>query len=129
MKVAIPTNDRVKICPHFGRTQGFMIYLIEENEIKYSEYRRNVFTDHALGKHDEHSQNHDEQHNHSHNRIINALQDCELVIAGGMGQRLIADLKVAGKEIILTGKVHLFEIIQEYLQGILEHDESISCQH
>ena len=34
MKIAIPSDDKVSICVHFGRTKGFLIFDIENNTIK-----------------------------------------------------------------------------------------------
>ena len=131
MKIAIPSEDRIHISSHFGRTKGFMIYEIENNEIVKSEYRDNTFTGHARGMHHEHGHNHHEDNHqqHTHGRILNALNDCNTVIAGGMGRRLLDDLNNNGKEVIVTDETQIEKAIQAFLENTLDHSESKCCEH
>jgi len=63
MKIAIPTEDKINISGHFGRTKGFLIFEINDNKIINSEYRDNDFTGHAQGMHHDHG-HHDHGDNH-----------------------------------------------------------------
>ncbi len=49
MKIAIASNDGKRISAHFGRSKGFVIFEIENGEIKNREYIPNTFTGHARG--------------------------------------------------------------------------------
>ena len=90
MRIAIPSNDMTTVSAHFGRTKGFMIFDIENNKVTNKEYKVNTFTGHSQNKHEEHDHG---KHKHSHETILNALNECEVVIAGGMGKRLFDDFE------------------------------------
>ena len=42
MKIAIASNDEITIADHFGKTRGFIIYDVENGEIKNQQYRINM---------------------------------------------------------------------------------------
>ncbi len=47
MKIAVASDDGKIISSHFGRTRGFVIFEIENGEIKDKKYILNAFTGHA----------------------------------------------------------------------------------
>jgi len=131
MKIAIPSDEGTYLCQHFGRALGFTIFEVDNGQILNQEYRLNNFTGHALGHHDEqhhHDAEHEEHSQQSHNRILNALHDCEVVIAGGMGRRLVDDLTGAGKKVIITTQIETCKAVEMFLADILRSDKK-SCSH
>jgi len=128
MKIAIPSDDKVTLSQHFGRTQGFMIYHTENNQITGEEYRLNNFTGHALGHHHDHEHQSDHMH-HSHGRILGALQDCEVVIAGGMGPRLYEDLTGSGKEVYISRQSEVRKAVELFLANELRSDKEACSNH
>jgi predicted Fe-Mo cluster-binding NifX family protein len=115
MKIAVASNDGKKISAHFGRTKGFVIFEIENGEIKSREYRLNTFTGHARGfSHDD-----PEHHKYTHPAIIEALKDCKVVISHGMGRRLYDDLTSAGIDVYVTDETDVDKAIELYLKGEL----------
>lgn len=130
MKIAIPSDNKVQISAHFGRTRGFMVYEIDRNEILNSEYRDNTFTGHAMGQHHEHDHHEDNDHQqHTHGRILDALNDCEVVIAGGMGRRLLDDLSNANIKVFVTRESDINSALHAYIEESLDHNESSCCDH
>ncbi len=131
MKIAIPSNNKQTICGHFGRTAGFMIYEIADNKIVNQEYRPNTFTGHAQGKHQEHNhqQGHGHGHGHSHSGILSALHDCEIVIAGGMGRRLLDDLTQNNKKVFVTKEANIKIAVEAFINQKLDHNENSCCDH
>lgn len=127
MKIAIASDDQVKIAGHFGRTKGFIIFKIEENKITQKDYVLNNFTGHAQGHH--HHGEHDHSHSHSHGGILEALKDCGVVISRGMGRRLLIDFESVGKEVFITSVENAEEAVKHYIEGHLHHDPDKSCQH
>ncbi len=125
MKIAVASDNRVNIAPHFGRTRGFLVFDIEGNDIKGKHYVENTFNGHSQGQ----PHHHDHAHHHSHHGIMKALSDCEVVISGGMGRRLLADFEAAGKKVYITRAEEADLAITLYLRGKLEHDPEKSCQH
>ena len=131
MKIAIPSDEGTYLSQHFGKTLGFTIFEVDNGHILKQEYRPNTFTGHALGQHQEHQHHgpeHEEHAQHSHNRILNALHDCEVVIAGGMGRRLVDDLTEAGKRIIITTQIETSKAVEMFLADELKSDKE-SCSH
>lgn len=127
MKIAIPSDEGTYLSQHFGRTLGFQIFTITDGGISAQEYRQNTFTGHATGQHTEH-QHHGEHAMHSHNGILNALFDCEVVIAGGMGRRLFDDLTDAGKRIYITTQLETRRAVELFLADELKSDKG-ACNH
>ncbi len=91
MKIAIPSDDGVTIASHTGRASGFVIYDIKNNDVRRLEHRTNRYTGHALGECNDNTTHVGNQH-HSHDSLLDALHDCEVMIAHGMGPRLVNDL-------------------------------------
>lgn len=130
MKIAIPSMDGNSLSMHFGRSRGFIIYTIDNQTISGKEYRNNDFTGHAQGLHHEHNHDHDPSHQgHSHIGILNVLADCEIVIAGGMGQRLFSDLTQAGKSIYITSETNPETAVKLFLENKLDSNPEKCCSH
>ena len=131
MKIAIPSDEGTYLSQHFGRTLGFAVYEIKDDKIISQEYRKNDFTGHIFGHHEQH-QHQGEEHfdhaQHSHHRIINALNDCEVVIAGGMGRRLLDDLTGAGKKIYITSEPEISKVVEMFIEDTLQSDKG-ACSH
>lgn len=130
MKIAIPSDEGKFLSQHFGRTLGFSIYEITGGRITGEEYRPNTFTGHAIGMHHDHGHHDgsDGHHQHTHGRILSALGDCEVVIAGGMGRRLFDDLTEAGKQIYITTQAETRKAVELFLADALTSDKA-SCDH
>lgn len=129
MKIAIPSLDGKTIFPHFGRSRSFMIVSIDGDRVS-KEMISNNFTGHAQGGHHEnHDHQHDHQHGHSHENIRQALDVCDIVIAGGMGPRLLNDFTNWGKKVFLTREQNIDRVIQSFMNDELEHDPQVSCKN
>jgi predicted Fe-Mo cluster-binding NifX family protein len=129
MKIAVPSNDRINLSMHFGRSNGFIIFETGGQEIINEEYRENRVTGHALGHHEDYNQGSQGEHNHSHDGIINAFADCETVIAGGMGQRLYTDLLTAGKNVFITREENAKQAVILFLKDKLDNNPGGYCNH
>jgi predicted Fe-Mo cluster-binding NifX family protein len=124
MKIAIATDDGGKtIASHFGRTKGFIIYTVKGSNIQSEVYKVNDFTGHARGT---------EKSNHNidrHGPILMALNDCDLVIAHGMGQRIYKDLKNSGIQSLITSETNTRNAITSYLNRELVDYPKRGCLH
>ena len=131
MKIAIPSDEGTYLSQHFGRTLGFTIFEVANGRIINQEYRLNNFTAHVSGQHEQyqhHGAEHDDHAQHSHSRILIALSDCEIVIAGGMGRRLVDDLTDAGKKIFITTIPETRKAVEMFLSDKLISDKD-ACSH
>jgi len=122
MKIAIVSNNGKAISPHFGSSRGFVIVEVADGKEINREYRPNRFTDHARGV--EHAEG---EHGH-HGPILAAISDVEIVIGGGMGFRIVADLEKTGKKIFITDEITVNGALNLYLQGSLMHLAGRTCK-
>ena len=121
MKVAVVSDDEKTLAAHFGRARGFLVYEVEERQVKHCEYRLNTFTGHARGLEGAGC-----QADH-HGPILSALKDCAAVISHGMGRRIYDDLRQAGIEAIITDETDAERAIARYLKGELANLPERAC--
>lgn len=130
MKIAIPSDDGKTVASHTGRAQGFIIYQTESDKAVRLEYRRNQYTGHAMGLHpkdaDDNSHDHN-HHDHSHVPLLDALNECKIVIANGMGARLIADFENKGISVLFTPESDADIAVDLFVSGKLEIGVSSCC--
>ena len=127
MKIAVASDDGIALAAHFGRSQCFLVFDVTAGEIKGPETRANGFTAFAHG--DCGSQEHG-HHAHSHDALVTALNDCQVVMAGGMGRRAAADLEAHGiQPLAVAYSGSAFEAVKAYLSGSLKSLGSWCCGH
>ncbi|MCF7824586.1 MAG: iron-molybdenum cofactor biosynthesis protein [Candidatus Marinimicrobia bacterium] len=124
MKIGIATDDQINIAQHFGRTLGFVIVDIENGNIGEKEYRKNTYSNHMQGRDHEHG-----EHGHSHTSILEALKDCNVVLARGMGRRIYDDLRSVNIESMITDKITVDAALEAYLAGTLVDNPDKGCVH
>lgn len=122
MKIAIASDDEQTIAAHFGRTQGFVIYNLDGQNINDKEYRKNTFTGHARGL--EHTGHEIDRHG----PVLRALEDCAVVISHGMGRRMYNDLRKARIESIITDEIHVQSAVEAYVKGELQDHPERGCK-
>ena len=125
-KIAVAQMNESKVSNHFGRSPYFGIYTISEEGIEGPEMRKNTFSHHAQGGHGEQHDHHRHgqgpgEHNHSHHSLVDGLNDCEVIIAGGMGMGAINSLSAAGMEVIITDENNAGTAVQKYKEGTLQN--------
>ena len=123
MKIAIASDDEIKIASHLGRAEGFIIVDIEKGKVANRVYRRNDFTVRMSG------QKESGQGAGRHDSVMAALKGCQAIISHGMGRRLISDLEVAGIETYLTEETEIERVIKLYINGTLDDNWALGCKH
>ena len=122
-------GDGKRISDHFGRSPYFSIFEIEEGKIIARSMRRNTFTRHFRGHHED--DRHREHHHgrgdpHAHQSVAEGLGDCNVIISHGMGRRAWEDLRDRGIEMIVTDGTEVEKAVERYLTGRLEdHVENL----
>ncbi|MBT3424324.1 MAG: iron-molybdenum cofactor biosynthesis protein [Bacteroidetes bacterium] len=129
MKIAIPSDNGSQISRHFGRAKGFIVFTIEEGVIQNEEFVDNRFTGHSQGLHVSHGHQGGDEHHHSHQGILQALENCSIVIAGGMGKRLVTDMKSSNKQVFITKEVIARKAVELFLEDKLDHRDDLYCEH
>ncbi len=129
-RIAVATNDNIKVAGHVGRCNAFIVFEVENNKVLNKVVRINSFTNH---KNHDHMQNDEHQHNgeghgNGHHNIVNGLSDCEALIFNHGGWRLIEDLKSNNITPVLTNESFADAAVQKYLDGTLTISEENVCQ-
>ncbi len=119
LKIAVATTDGERLTAHFGETPWYEVFTIENGKIAARERRAKPYHD----DHDHEPGTHAGEHHHGigGRNFFEPIQDCQILIAGGMGERAYEWAKNMGLKVYLTkGKVE--EVVQAYLDGTLQHD-------
>lgn len=120
MKIAIASDDQVRVAAHTGRCRGFAIYEIAEGTACRLEYRPNTFTAHALGQcAGGHAHDSAAGHSHSHATLLDALADCQALVTRGAGPRLVTDLAARGIEVWACVVESAEEAARQFADGTL----------
>jgi len=112
--IAVVTDDGRTISTHFGRAKRFVVFTVEDGRIVAREERTKPTVP--------------PQHDHSPGaiggrvrRMVAAIPDCRVIIAGGMGRPAYHLLTEQGYQVYLTGG-SIEEAVQAYLEGRLSSD-------
>jgi predicted Fe-Mo cluster-binding NifX family protein len=124
MKIAAISEDGTTISQHFGRAPLYVVATIENGKIASKENRdkagHHTF---AGGQHPETAPG--EKHGYDagaqsrHAQMARSIEDCQVLIAGGMGWGAYDSLKGRGIETIITDVEGIDEAIDLYLKGNL----------
>lgn len=119
MNIAVASDDGVSISEHFGRSQCFIVFEVEGNEIREQTVRKNAFTAHAKGECQ--GGHHDHSHTHSHADIVTALRDCQAVLGHGMEWRAAEEMEKHGiKCFVVEDSCTPSEAVEQYIAGELK---------
>lgn len=127
-KIAIATNNGIKVTGHIGRCRSFMIYEIDGKNILKKELRENVFTHHRRSDH-HHEHHHGEGGGHSHAGLIEGLKDCNHLISHGGGWRVVEDLKRNNITTLFTDVEVIEDAVNQFIKGELKNDADLVCRH
>lgn len=136
MKIAIVSDDGETICAHFGRAAYYVVAEIENGEVVGKEMRekfghQQVMADSPQSeshqKHGSSSEGHgtDPAAQQRHRIMAEAIQDCQVLIAGGMGSGAYTSMQNAGIEVFVTSLMNIDDAIQKYIHNNLSHQDDL----
>lgn len=129
MKIAFVTDENLTISKHFGRAPYYLVVTLEEGQIISREKRD------KLGHRQFSGETHEHEHAHGphglgvsaqsrHSRMIENIQDCEVLICGGMGMGAYLNLNSAGIQPVITEMEDIDQAVRAYLDGqLVNHTE------
>ncbi len=117
MKIAFPTDDGRTISAHFGRAQSFVVATVEGDAEPQFEQRAKAFH----GGEGQHHEEHD-HHSHDHGGMFGPITDCQVLIAGGMGEGALQGALAQELEVILTDEKQIPAALAAYRAGTLTSD-------
>lgn len=109
MRIAISYEDG-KVFQHFGRTESFKLYDVEDDEIISSE----IFNADGAG--------------HEALAALLAEHDIDVLICGGLGGGAMAALQASGIEVISGVEGEVDEVVKRYINGEIE-STGVNCDH
>jgi predicted Fe-Mo cluster-binding NifX family protein len=124
MKIAVISDDGTAVSQHFGRASLYVVVTVENGKITGRENREKA-GHHTFsgGQHPETAPG--ERHGYDagaqsrHAAMAQSIDDCQVLIAGGMGWGAYESLKSRGIDTIVTDVKNIDEAVNLYLQGKL----------
>jgi len=123
MKIAAVTEDGTTISQHFGRAPYYLVVTVEDGKVVNKETRDKAGHHTFAAQEEEHVPG--ERHGYDagsqakHAIMAQAITDCQVLLAGGMGWGAYESLKNAGIKIVTTDVESIEEAVKLYLQGKL----------
>lgn len=117
MRIAFPTEDGVTIHRHFGQASRYAVVTVEGGAARSQVLRSKESHFHGHG----HGQNHGHDHGsvHDHRTMFEPVADCQVLIAGHMGNPAYAAAQASGLEVILTDTPTIAGALDAWLAGTL----------
>jgi len=134
MKIAVVTDDGTTVSQHFGRARYYAVFTIEEQRVLGKEMLDRSDTLVPVAEHEVRHGLDQELDCHgagtaaaaAHLRMVQPIEDCQALVAGGMSWSVRECLLSAHIRPILTDIVSLDEAVKAYLDGtILDHPELV----
>ena len=126
MKIAVITEDGASISQHFGRAPLYVVATVENGKVVNKETREKA-GHHSFGGHPHTELAPGERHGYDtgsqskHAQMAKSINDCQVLIAGGMGWGAFDSMKSHGIETIITDVLNIDEAIQLYLDKNLHN--------
>jgi predicted Fe-Mo cluster-binding NifX family protein len=124
MKIAVISDDGTTISQHFGMAPLYVVATVEKGKVVSKETRNKMGHQHfAGGQHPEHKpgqpHGYDADSQDKHAQMSQNIDDCQVLLAGGMGWGAYDSLKSRGLETIITDVRSIDEAVNTYLKGEL----------
>ena len=128
MKIAVVTDDGENISQHFGRARYYAVFTIEQDKIVNKELREkaghHTYTQFKGGAEGESGKGRHGYEAHSFDKHVSMAQtidDCKVVIAGGMGHGAYEFFSSRGMEVMATDAMETEKAVSLYLKGELKN--------
>ena len=120
MKIAFVTDDGKSICKHFGRASKYLVLEVRDGKEESRELRDKLGHNHFHKPGEDHIETHDHNslENHGkHLQMVAAIEDCAVVIAGGMGQGAVRSIQSMGMDVYTTRLDSIEDALKEFHGG------------
>lgn len=124
MKIAVITDDEISVSQHFGRAPYCVVFTVDTGKVIAKETRpkagHQTFAAHetpTLAPGERHG--YDAGSESRHESMAEAISDCQVLIAGGMGWGAYEAMKGYGIETIVTDVKDIDEAVELHLAGKL----------
>lgn len=124
MKITAITEDGTTISQHFGRAPLYLVVTVEDGKVTNKETRDKT-GHHTFAAHPPPDLAPGERHGYDagaqtrHASMAEAIADCQVLLAGGMGWGAYESLKDHNIEAVVTDVENIDEAVKLYLAGKL----------
>jgi predicted Fe-Mo cluster-binding NifX family protein len=125
MKIAIPTLDGIRISSNILNIKGFQVFEIIDGKIVEERYVMKSKTLNNAGSPGENGNppSNDHEENFS---FLEGIDDCQIVIANGVGKRMFEELVKAHKEVYITEASNVRGAINHFIRQTLRNHPEIA---
>jgi len=124
MKIAAISEDETTVSQHFGRAPLYVVVTVEDGKVVSKETRAKA-GHHTFAANQHPDTVPGERHGYDagaqarHATMAQSIDDCQVLIAGGMGWGAYESLKSRGIETVVTDVESIDEAVKLYLAGKL----------
>ena len=124
MKIAAVSDNSITLSQHFGRAPFYVVVTIEEGKIVSKETRAKP-GHHTFAAHTPPKLTPGERHGYDagsrvrHESMAKTISDCQVLLAGGMGQGAYEGMQHYNIKPVVTDVENIEEAVQLYLDGKL----------
>lgn len=125
-KIAFAADNGTTISAHFGRANFYEVVDVQNGKVVGRE-KREKSSHHHQHNHHVHTNGEDHQnHEERHLQMTQSIQDCEYVLARGMGYGMYNHLSALGKTAIITAISDINSAAKEIIDGSIQnHTEKL----
>jgi predicted Fe-Mo cluster-binding NifX family protein len=131
VKIAAVSDDGTTISQHFGRAAYYIVLTVENNQVVAREKRDKVGHSHFGGEthaegSDPRGHGFDAVSQSRHSQMVDAITDCQVVLARGMGAGAYASIRAANITPVVTDIPAIDDAVSAHLAGTLvDHVERL----
>jgi len=129
MKIAFVTDDGKMITQHFGRAGKYLVVEVEgEKEINRDlrdKFDHKFFQKGSQSHSDSPDRHFGADAHAKHLQMLAAIEDCDVVICGGMGRGAFQSIHSKGIEVFMTDTPEIDKALSGFLNGELTNMEDL----
>jgi len=126
VKIAAVSDNGTTISQHFGKATMYVVLTVEDGKVIAKEIRDRAGNTCACNHHQQPGEDCHDSHGHDsvqsqniHNRMAGSIEDCQVILARGMGYGAYASLKSRQLEPIITDVADIEQAVKMYVDGKL----------
>lgn len=130
MKIAFVTDDGLQVSRHFGRAGKYLVVEVNDGQETGRELRDKMGHQHFVQEesgNEHHGGPHgfDPASQSRHTSMLAAIDDCDVVICGGMGQGAYQSIAASGKKIFMVENLDINENLDKFLSDDLSSSDDL----
>ncbi len=129
LNIAAVTDDGVTISQHFGRARYYEVLFVENGNVVKRERREKLGHHHFAQEEHHHSDGQHGLDEHSHSKHISmaeAIKDCHILLARGMGNGAYQSMLQLNIKPVVTNIKNIDDAVQAVINNsIIDHTEKL----